>query len=504
MRNLARKIVVVPLLAAAVIALSHGNDARPTAKNLSYTDSIISYWTADRIASAVSLDLVIDSDGRGLFRDPSGAVSPYTERGRVKVSQEVVIEPPSTVTTTTSLATTTTTTSLATTTTILPATTTTTIVTKDTTKPIVTNMSPATGATAGKSISFSANVTDNVGVKSVVFKLTAPTGKVTSYAASLLDGSLYVNTVIGLKAGKWKWQVVATDKAPTPNVMTTTLLLFTVDANSTQIPIATSPWTTGGDVKRATGRIVFEMPRVQGTTTTWTAYICAGTVVQDRRLDASIIVTAAHCVFDDISKSFARNVLFIPDQAGTTAGAKTDRNCANDPIGCWVPTNGVVDTNWTTRTFPNNVEWDYGYFIVPATGAHLGAGANVALEAAVNELPIPFTNPVRGVRTFAIGYPFIVDPKLMYCADSLAVGKANVTWWLPACGLTGGSSGSPWVQPMNLTTGSGPIVSVNSFGYTTKPGMSGPLLDASASCTFGVANSASVALVPTRGFFADC
>lgn len=497
MKILARKIVVMSLLAAVAIALSHGTDARQTAKNSSYTESVMSYWTADRVASAVSLDLVIDADGHGLVREPSGALSPYPEQAPVKAIQEVVLAITATATTTTSPATTTTTTPPATTTT-------TTIVTKDTTKPIVTNMSPATGVTTGTSISFSANATDNVGVKSVVFKLTAPGGKVTSYAASLLNGSLYVKTVINLAAGNWKWQVVATDTAPTPNILTTTWLSFTISTTSTNIPIASASWTTGGDVQRATGRILFEMPTVQNTTTTWSAFVCTGTVVQDTRSDASVIVTAAHCVYDDVDKAFARNVLFIPDQANTTAGAKTDLNCANDPIGCWVPTNGVVDQNWTTRRFPNNVEWDYGYYIVPAAGAHLGAGADVALENAVNELPIPFTNPVLGVRTFAIGYPFAVDPKMMYCADSLASAGNAINWWLPACGLTAGSSGGPWVQPMNLTTGTGPIVSVNSWGYTTKPGMAGPLLDASASCTFGVANSVSVGLVAARGFIAVC
>lgn len=39
-----------------------------------------------------------------------------------------------------------------------------------------------------------------------------------------------------------------------------------------------------------------------------------------------------------------------------------------------------------------------------------------------------------------------------------------------------------------MTNGSGPVISVNSWGYTSSPGMAGPTLyDSSASCLFGEA-----------------
>ena len=49
-----------------------------------------------------------------------------------------------------------------------------------------------------------------------------------------------------------------------------------------------------------------------------------------------------------------------------------------------------------------------------------------------------------------------------------------MNFWLPNCGLSGGSSGGPWVQP--FTNGNGTIISVNSWGYTNQPGMAGPKL----------------------------
>jgi hypothetical protein len=50
-----------------------------------------------------------------------------------------------------------------------------------------------------------------------------------------------------------------------------------------------------------------------------------------------------------------------------------------------------------------------------------------------------------------------------------------------------------------MTTGDGPIISVNSWGYTNQPGMAGPkLFGTSASCVFAVAKA-----TPIAGTFAD-
>ena len=64
------------------------------------------------------------------------------------------------------------------------------------------------------------------------------------------------------------------------------------------------------------------------------------------------------------------------------------------------------------------------------------------------------------------------------------------SWWLPNCDLSGGSSGGPWIQPLNVSDGGGPVISVNSWGYTTSPGMAGPKLSGtSAECVFNAAAS---------------
>ena len=111
--------------------------------------------------------------------------------------------------------------------------------------------------------------------------------------------------------------------------------------------------------------------------------MCSGTVATDGIAGRSVILTAAHCVYDDANKAFARNVLFIPDQTDTT-GTGTDLNCSNDPMGCWAPSFGVVDVNYTATIFPNNNAWDYAFYVVSDTGAHTAGfltGVGDALDA---------------------------------------------------------------------------------------------------------------------------
>jgi hypothetical protein len=250
-------------------------------------------------------------------------------------------------------------------------------------------------------------------------------------------------------------------------------------------------------VQNAAGRLYFEMPSNAKWKGPWTGYVCSGTVVNDDGMtDRSIILTASHCVYDDANKAFARNVLFIPDQADTT-GAGTDLNCNNDPLGCWVPSFGVVDANWTTGTFPDNIPWDYAFYVVSNTGSHSGTSASSGvLDSAVDPLTISFQEPYHDDPmsnvdfTHALGYSYSEDPKFMYCAEDMTTEATYGDWWLSSCGLSGGASGGPWMQPVNA--GDDLVISVNSWGYTNSPGMAGPRLSGtSASCVFAAATTES-------------
>ncbi len=452
---------------------------------------VVEYWTSERRASAIPRDFVIDPRGLGYLRRPDGSLQPYGHQIAAQDSRNPNIGPPPGAGGGGS---------------------------NDTERPVISDMHPAQGETIGGTHTFSAIVTDNVGVKSVSFTIQYPDGSTTqTFDANAGANNTWSVTLQGFTDSDfWSWWIVAKDTAKKGgNTTTSPIIGFKVDTSGsggsggnsdtvTNAEWADGVWANGGAVQMAAGRLYFEMPKNAKWKGPWAAFVCSGTAVTDDTYDPgngrSIILTAAHCVYDDANKAFARNVLFIPNQAATS-GSGTDQNCNNDPIGCWVPSYGVVDSDWTGATFPANILWDYAYYVVDASGAHLGDGTtDDSLEVAAGTLTIDFATPVYGTETpdttsadytHALGYSYNVDPNLMYCAEDMTTeGTAN--WWLGSCGLSGGSSGGPWVQPMNTVTGIGPVISLNSWGYTGSPGMAGPKLDsASASCVFGMAASGS-------------
>lgn len=439
---------------------------------------VIEYWTSERRASAIPRDLVIDPRGLAYLRRPDGALSPHGHDVAAQATQRKQASPPSGA--------------------AAPA-------SGDGTPPSISNMNPGVNQTIGASYTFSATVTDPSGVKSVTFKVQKAGSIVQSFSASRTsDPDVWSVGLQEFTDGDWSWWVEAKDSAPKGgNSGSSATVNFKVSSGTsgggTDDTVTNAHWTAGGTVTSASGRLYFEMPG-NAKKKIWWGYVCSGTVATDDTTGRSVIVTAAHCVYDDVNKAFARNVMFIPDQDGTT-GSATDRNCSNDPVGCWVASFGVVDVNWTTRTFPDNIAWDYGFYVVADSGAHQGNGSSLVLDSATGNLWIDFNLPSAddgqpGAAspdfTYALGYSYSDDPKLMYCAEDMTTETTEgaVNWWLPHCGLSGGSSGGPWIQPMNGN--SGPIISVNSWGYTSSPGMAGPkLVGTSAQCVFGAAKTSA-------------
>lgn len=440
---------------------------------------IAAYWTPERRAAAIPRDLVIDPRGLGYLRRPDGTLVPYGHNIEAQVGPRAQTPVPFAKPTGGASK------------------------TSDTNPPVISNMDPA-GGTIGASYPFSATVTDaESGVKSVTFKIQYPNGLSQSFSASPSGDTWSVN-LSGFTDGDWAWSVIAKDNAPRGgNTATEGPVAFTVKTGSGGGTsggggtVTNAEWTNGGAVQTAAGRLYFEMPSNSKWKGPWTGYVCSGTVVADGTTGRSVILTASHCVYDDVNKAFARNVMFIPNQAGTT-GTGTDLNCGNDPMGCWVPSFGVVDVNWTTRTFPDNILWDYAFYVVPDSGAHQTGftPSSDILDTAASSLSVQTdTNATVGAYAYALGYSYSEDPKFMYCAENLGTESSYGDWWLGSCGLSGGSSGGPWVQNADATntwTGGtdGKIISVNSWGYTNQPGMAGPkLFGTSASCVFGNAKS---------------
>ncbi len=475
----ASRVTAVWLLGFSAVAFTGQSEALAVRPD---STRIIEHWTHARRAQAIPRDLVIDARGYGYLKAADGSLTPH---GHTVAAQTPAGKPSGDV---------------------------------DNTPPAISDMNPAADATIGTSYTFSATVSDASGIKSVSFVIHTPGGLTQSFTPTASGDTFSVSLQGFSVSDAWSWHVTAKDKgAKGGNTATSDTVAFTVsDGGGTPPPdsdpdpvgvVTNSAWVDGGAVQTAAGRIYFEMPADKRWKRAWNGYVCSGTVITDPAADRSIIITAAHCVYDDAYKAFARNVLFIPNQDGTS-GTGTDRDCANDPLGCWTTSFGVVDVNWTTRKFPDNIEWDYAYYVVSNSGAHTAGfdAADESLMIAAGSLSVDFATPITDDAvtngpgapdfTHALGYSYSDDPNFMYCAEDMTMESA-VNWWLPACDLSGGASGGPWIQPMgsDTTAGSGPIISVNSWGYTTAPGMAGPRLDnTSASALLSIAACTDLAL----------
>ncbi len=488
MKNIKRLLcacAALPLLVATQAAAQSDNASdRAKERADARAEKVLKHWTKARIDAAQPRDMVIDHRGLAYERGKDGKLKPHghdrpaeltatTPKIKLK-DRETRAKPGS-----------------------------------DRTPPTVTSVTPGDGATIGASQTFSATVTDTSGVRSVVFEIVFG-GQTYTFDGVNSGNNVWTTTVSGFSDGAGSWSVIATDNVKRGgNRGVSGPFAFTVDAGSGGGDtgggggggggvVTNSRWSAGGDIQTAAGRLLYEMPSGGG----WSSFVCSGTVVNDATTGRSVIITAAHCVYNDTAKAFARNVLFIPNQDGTT-GSSTDGDCTNDPLGCWVPDFGVVETGWTTQVFPANIPVDYAYYVVGDTGTYSGNGAGGPLDAAVPSFDISFDAPnvddgqageFTADWTHALGYSYSDDPFFMYSAEDMTTEGAD-NWWIPSSQLSGGSSGGPWIQPMDEGNGTGPLMSVNSWGYTTSDGMAGPKLNGTtASCLFEVAKTAPLSL----------
>ena len=460
--------------------------AKPNDKN----KKVIEYWTPERISKAIPRHLVVDKkNGLGYIKRPDGSLIPH---GHNKVTEISKLEA-----------------SLKASPKRKPG-----GGSSDSTGPSISPIEPTEGETISASQRFAATITDSSGVRSATMIIIYPDGNTQNFSLANTSGDVWENTLSGFTDGEWSWRIQATDSSKGKGNSTIAGdWSFSVDTGSgsngsggSEDSVGNSGWSSGGLVQTAVGRLLYEMPK-NARKKRWAAYVCSGSVVTDFVTGRSIIITAAHCVYDDANKAFARNVLFIPNQA-QTSGTGTDSNCGNDPLGCWTPSFGIVDVSWTTSTFPNNIPWDYAYYVVNDSGAHAGtAVSSGALDVEAGSVDVDFIAPVNDDGTagsatadftYGLGYSYSDDPNFMYCADDMTTYDAD-NWWLPICGLSGGSSGGPWIQDMNVAAGDGSIISVNSWGFSDgSPGMAGPKLSGTtAMCIYNAAQSIIFADVST-------
>ena len=236
-----------------------------------------------------------------------------------------------------------------------------------------------------------------------------------------------------------------------------------------------------GQIQYSSGRVLFFFDG--------NPFVCTGTVIDDGdHPDRTLILTAGHCAFkyDNNGGRFADYALFIPNQ-DETRGRGSDENCGNDPLGCWSLAFALVDYEWSTRSFPSSVPWDYAIYVVSNVPESHQPGfiyesqpeLSSTLEDIVTKFPIDFTfdqSTAPVTHTHGMGYTFSKDPDFRYCAKDLTTKYGISSYenlWLSVCDMSGGSSGGAWMKDTK-DDGTGTIISVNSWGYSSSTGMAGP------------------------------
>jgi hypothetical protein len=240
-------------------------------------------------------------------------------------------------------------------------------------------------------------------------------------------------------------------------------------------------WTAEGAIQDRTGKVYFNMGG--------SYYICSGTATTDSRSGYSLVLTAAHCAFDESTGDFATEWLFIPD-----FDAQPDYDCPDTLHGCWTADALVVHQGYATAGGFNTQATLHDFaFAVVGPGGHSGTQQ---LDAAVGTFPLAvpgFTQP--GQTSYAFGYPAAQKYKgsdLVYCAGSIFEDPYNDedTWGLP-CEMTGGSSGGPWLSNFNVSNQAGGLSSLNSYGYSGVKAMHGPKFNDDTNDVYDAANGAT-------------
>lgn len=240
-----------------------------------------------------------------------------------------------------------------------------------------------------------------------------------------------------------------------------------------------SPWTEGGAIVRTIGKIFLSF----GTSD----FVCSGAIARDTRVDKSLVLTAAHCTYDQIGRRFATNWLFVP-----AWDMSPSASCAGTAYGCWTAEGLVLHRTFATAGGFTDAATARDYaFAVVGQGGKTGVDQ---LDATVGSMPLSFSPPPIGDRAAAFGYP-AVSPyggnDLIWCAGHTfndPQNSANPTGI--ACNMTPGSSGGPWLARFSRTYGSGVLVSVTSYGYAGTSELFGPRFDRTTRAVLTAADAA--------------
>ncbi len=240
-------------------------------------------------------------------------------------------------------------------------------------------------------------------------------------------------------------------------------------------------WTKGGQVLRTSGKVFFSMG---GST-----YVCSGAATSDSRTGHSLVLTAAHCAYDEVARAFATNWMFIPEYDSAPT-----RTCSATKWGCWTASALVVHKGYADAGGFNTQATlhDFAFAVVAGGGK---TGTTQQLDVTVGSFGIDTSAAPVGTKMYAFGYPAAGKYKgsdLTYCAGPVFLDPYNdeLTYGM-TCNMTGGSSGGPWLSTFSESAGAGTLRSLNSYGYSGVTAMHGPRFNSDTADVYRVANTAT-------------
>jgi hypothetical protein len=209
-------------------------------------------------------------------------------------------------------------------------------------------------------------------------------------------------------------------------------------------------------VAQITGKVFFTMGGVP--------YVCSGSLIEDGRFDIAIVITAAHCVWENSNNgSFATDWSFWPNY--DTDYKNREGWNANY---LYAPKNFTNQTAFNTTATLN----DFAFAIIENNHSRLNPAGS-----------LPNLGSLKvGNSAYAFGYPQATPfngQELVFSHGSVSTDKnsGNKTWRLPSS-LTGGASGGPWYSGYVNGTSVGAVASLNSYKYASdKNSMYGPIFN---------------------------
>ncbi len=238
----------------------------------------------------------------------------------------------------------------------------------------------------------------------------------------------------------------------------------------------------------AVGKVFFSVGRSN--------YVCSGALVNDGKIDRAIVLTAAHCVWNQGKRSnWVSNWAFVPNFDGGSK-AKWYANALIAPLG------------FTSQKSFNNAALAYDWAFAVLTPGFNNNGSSLpdvnyqfsTTTIANNSYDLNINGFEIGSKSFAFGYPAAApyDGQSLKFVSSFIFSdpnNLNNTTWGMNSDLTGGASGGPWLSGLvdGISDNAlGKLSSVNSYKYnldTTK--MYGPRFNAITQKTFEAALTAT-------------